>query len=48
MDVVNSLYNGYGEATMKEDDIYNSTAAMRSKFPKLDVIKKTKIIKKSK
>ena len=48
MDVVNSLYNDYGEATMKEDEIYNSTAAMRSKFPKLDVIKKAKIIKKSK
>jgi peptidyl-prolyl cis-trans isomerase A (cyclophilin A) len=45
MDIVEKFYDGYAGETMKDDEIFNNKQFMRQKYPKLDRIIKTKIIK---
>ncbi|GAC1423682.1 MAG: hypothetical protein NVS9B7_25120 [Flavisolibacter sp.] len=48
MEVVESLYSGYGENPMKNTDILLNNSKLLRAFPKLDFIKKAYIIKQSK
>ncbi len=47
MEVVDSLYSGYGDTVFKKfDTLVNNKKAFLEIFPKLDVLKKAKLIKK--
>jgi peptidyl-prolyl cis-trans isomerase A (cyclophilin A) len=49
MNTVDSLYNGYGGATMNQlDTMYRNKDAFFKKFPKLDVVKKAYLVRKKK
>lgn len=46
MEVVDSLYSGYGDVVFKHEEImYNNPSAFLDSFPKLDLIKKAYILK---